>query len=188
MDSAHTHTAPSSTECSSPSGARRPISHRVASCCRVELHDASVNRSPQSFAQNPAEDRDAFPGAVDPSTTLLRLERDGELVGAINWFATHGTSLTNRNLLVSGDNKGYAAYHWERLVAGGDYLGSMTLVTAFAQTNAGDMSPNVPDATQGPTEDEYDNARIIGTRQFDAAHALATGAGTQITGGLETRL
>ena len=155
---------------------------------RGELHDASVNRSPQSFAQNPAEDRDAFPGAVDPSTTLLRLERDGELVGAINWFATHGTSLTNRNLLVSGDNKGYAAYHWERLVAGGDYLGDTSLITAFAQTNAGDMSPNVPDATQGPTDDEYENARIIGTRQFDAAHKLATSDGTEVTGGLETRL
>jgi neutral ceramidase len=155
---------------------------------RGELRDASVNRSPQSFAQNPAADRDVFPDAVDPTTTLLRLERDGELVGAINWFATHGTSLTNRNLLISGDNKGYAAYHWERLVAGGDYLSEPKLITAFAQTNSGDMSPNVPDATQGPTGDEYDNARLIGTRQFDAAHNLARSAGTEVTGGLATRL
>ncbi len=51
------------------------------------------------------------------------------------------------------------------------------------------MSPNVPGATpKGPTDDEYDNARIIGTRQFDAAHALATSTGTEVTGGLETRL
>ena len=155
---------------------------------RGELHDASVNRSPQSFAQNPQTDRDAFPGGVDPLTTLLRVERDGELVAAINWFATHGTSLTNRNTLVSGDNKGYAAYHWERVVAGSDYVGARGLVSAFAQTNAGDMSPNVPDATQGPTHDEFENARVIGTRQFEAAHALAAGNGVEVTGGLDTRL
>ena len=155
---------------------------------RGQLHDASVNRSPQSFAQNPDADRAVFPGGIDPTTTLLRLERDGQLVGVINWFATHGTSLTNRNLLISGDNKGYAAYHWERQVAGGDYLAETPLVAAFAQTNSGDMSPNVPDATQGPTDDEYENARIIGTRQFDAAHELASQAGHEIEGGLDTRL
>ena len=48
----------------------------------------------------------------------LRIERDGRLVGAINWFATHGTSMTNRNMLISGDNKGYAAYHWEHRAPG----------------------------------------------------------------------
>ena len=30
--------------------------------------------------------------------------------------------MTNRNRLVSADNKGYAAYHWEREVSGVDYL------------------------------------------------------------------
>jgi neutral ceramidase len=160
---------------------------------RGQLHAASVNRSPQSFARNPDQDRAVFPEAIDPTTTLLRLERDGALVGAINWFATHGTSLTNRNMLISGDNKGYAAYRWEREVGGVDYLqsngpGKRGLVTAFAQTNAGDMSPNVPDATQGPTDDEYENARVVGARQFDAAYALAADAGEEVTGGLDTRL
>ena len=138
------------------------------SIARGELHDASVNRSPQSFANNPEADRAVFPDAIDPTTTLLRIERDGRLVGAINWFATHGTSMTNRNMLISGDNKGYAAYHWERAAPG--------IVAAFAQTNAGDMSPNYPNATQGPTDDEFENTRIIGQRQYDAAHALATDA------------
>jgi neutral ceramidase len=150
------------------------------SLARGELHDASVNRSPQSFANNPDVDRAVFPGAIDPATTLLRIERDGRLVGAINWFATHGTSMTNRNLLISGDNKGYAAYHWERLSPG--------LVTAFAQTNAGDMSPNYPNATQGPTDDEFENTRIIGKRQYDAARALAEAAAEQVGPGLDTRL
>lgn len=118
-----------------------------------ELHDASVNRSPQAFERNP--DR-GHPDGIDPATTLLRLEREGRVVGVVNWFATHGTSLTNRNLLISGDNKGYRARLGGRGAVG----------AAFAQTNAGDVSPNVPNATQGPTDDEVENARVIGERQL----------------------
>ena len=147
---------------------------------RGELHDASVNRSPSAFALNPDADRAHFPDAVDPMSTVLRLERDGRPVGVVNWFATHGTSLDNRNLLISGDNKGYAAYHWESREPG--------LVAAFAQTNAGDMSPNVPDATRGPTDDDVENARIIGERQYDAARTLADGAAVEVEGGIDARL
>ncbi len=143
---------------------------------RGELHDASVNRSPQAFERNP--DRAHFPDGIDPQTTLLRLERDGRTVGVVNWFATHGTSLTNRNLLISGDNKGYAAWAWEDEAA---------LVAAFAQTNAGDLSPNLPDAVQGPTGDEVENTRIVGDRQLRAAQAL-TGSGEDLLGPLDVRL
>jgi neutral ceramidase len=154
---------------------------------RGQLHDASVNRSPLAFERNPDEDRTGFPHGIDPTTTLLRLERDGRLVGAVNWFATHGTSMTNRNTLISGDNKGYAAYRWEREVNRVDYLDEPRFVAAFAQTNAGDMSPNVPDATHGPTDDETENTRIIGTRQADAAQELAAVAGVELGGGLDSR-
>jgi len=156
-----------------------------------ELRDASVNRSPQSFARNPRSDRDAFPDGVDPQTTLLRIDRDGSTVGAINWFATHGTSMTNRNCLISGDNKGYAGYHWERLVHGVDYLapGQPEFIGAFAQTNAGDMSPNLNRGPgSGPTDDEFENTRLIGARQAHAAAALAAEAGQPVTGGLDVRM
>ncbi|HVV77451.1 MAG TPA: neutral/alkaline ceramidase [Mycobacteriales bacterium] len=158
---------------------------------RGELDNASVNRSPQSFARNPESDKSHFPNAIDPQTTLLRVERDGRVVGAINWFATHGTSMTNRNCLVSGDNKGYAAYHWERVVSGIDYLASTTpdFISAFAQTNTGDMSPNLNRRPgSGPTEDEFENTRIIGQRQADAAAALAAVEGTTVSGGVAARL
>ena len=147
---------------------------------RGELNDASVNRSPQSFALNPEADRKVFPSAVDPTSTVLRLERDGRVIGVVNWFATHGTSLTNRNTLISGDNKGYAATRWEHAEPG--------LVAAFAQSNSGDMSPNIPDATHGPTDDEVENARIIGERQYDVARDLAGSTGIEIEGGLDSRL
>ncbi|MCW2777864.1 MAG: alkaline ceramidase [Frankiales bacterium] len=149
---------------------------------RGELTGASVNRSPTAFARNPEADRQHFPDAVDPSTVLLRLEREGRLVGAVNWFATHGTSLSNRNTLLSGDNKGWASSTWEAL------LRDQGTVAAFAQTNAGDMSPNVPDATRGPTPDDVENTRLVGERQLDAALGLAGQAGRELAGGLDVRL
>jgi neutral ceramidase len=157
-----------------------------------ELHDASSNRSPTAFARNPEADRAVFPLGIDPQTTLLRFERDGRVTGAINWFATHGTSMTNTNQLISSDNKGYAAYHWERLVEGVDYLGdpaAVNFVAAFAQTNAGDMSPNLNHRPgSGPTEDEFENTRIIGKRQYEAAARLSTQQAPPAAGGVDYRL
>jgi neutral ceramidase len=160
-----------------------------------ELRDASDNRSPTAFDRNPADDRAAFPDRVDPQTTLVRVSRDGRPVGAINFFATHGTSMTNHNTLISGDNKGYAAYHWERVVEGADYLaGDPEFIAAFAQTNPGDMTPNlnrqhVPGRKEGlgPTTDEFENTRLIGRRQYDAAAGLLASA-TEIGDVIDARL
>ena len=170
--------------------AHADLAPATLSMAHGELHDASVNRSPSAFARNPEADRAWFPGGIDPQTTLLRIERGSRLVGAVNWFATHGTSMTNRNTLISGDNKGYAAYRWERLDAQVDYLADdrPDFVAAFAQTNAGDMSPNLNHGRgSGPTEDEFENTRIIGSRQTAAATDLVTAPGTELTGGLEAR-
>ena len=155
---------------------------------RGELRDASVNRSQDAFDLNPADDREHFPGSVDPMTTLLRIEREGELVGAINWFAVHNTSMTNRNRLISADNKGVAAMLWED-EGGNPRSSGAGLVTAFAQTNAGDISPNL-DLTpgKGPTEDDRENTRIIGTRQYEAAKALSALDGESLAPLLQSRM
>ncbi|MEU1980851.1 neutral/alkaline ceramidase [Nocardia sp. NPDC019395] len=155
-----------------------------------ELRDASVNRSRAAFDRNPREEKDFFPDAVDPQTTLLRIDRDGEPIGAVNWFATHCTSMSNRNTLISGDNKGYAAYHWEHVVEGVNYLADPDpdFVAAFAQTNAGDMSPNLdgrPGA--GPTGDEFENTRILGMRQYEVAAKLAAGYMPRMAGSIDYR-
>lgn len=154
-----------------------------------ELHGANVNRSRASFDRNPPGDRAFFPDAVDPQTTLLSIERHGRPVGAVNFFATHGTSMTNRNTLISSDNKGYAAYHWERLDHGADYLSDTqpAFISAFAQTNAGDMSPNL-DVGKGPTDDEFENTRLIGLRQYEAARNLLSGNRTPVHGTVDARL
>lgn len=158
-----------------------------------ELHDASVNRSRVAFERNPAEERAFFPEAIDPQTTLLRIARGGATVGAVNWFPTHNTSMTNQNHLISSDNKGYAGYYWERVVEGMDYLtdpaAAPKFVGAFAQTNAGDMSPNLNlHPGSGPTEDQFENTRIIGRRQYDAAAALAANGGSVVTGPIDSRV
>ncbi|MFC3964415.1 neutral/alkaline ceramidase [Nocardia jiangsuensis] len=143
---------------------------------RAELHDASVNRSRVAFERNPEPDRAEFPDAIDPAVTALALVRGGRRIGVITWFATHNTSMTNSNRLISSDNKGYAAYTFEHDRNGVRYLdGAPDFVAAFAQTNAGDMSPNLNlRPGSGPTEDEFDNTRILGERQYAAAErALA---------------
>ncbi|HEX7353704.1 MAG TPA: neutral/alkaline non-lysosomal ceramidase N-terminal domain-containing protein [Mycobacteriales bacterium] len=142
---------------------------------RGELHDANVNRSRESFERNPLPDKEFFPDAIDPQTTVLAFRRGGRLVGAIDFFATHGTSMTGDNRLVSADNKGYAGWYAERVAGGVDYLAPTPgdVVFAFANTNAGDMSPNLRGAPGlGPTDDDVANTRIIGRRQYDAAAAL----------------
>ncbi len=155
-----------------------------------ELHDASSNRSLAAFERNPVEDRAQFPGGIDPQTTVLAMKRKDDVVGVINWFPTHCTSMTNRNLLISSDNKGYAAYHWERLTEGIDYLDDVppSFISAFAQTNAGDMSPNLNHRPgSGPTEDQFDNTRIIGERQYESA-AAALKEAAPVEGPIDSRI
>ncbi|KAI8054281.1 ceramidase [Syncephalis plumigaleata] len=80
-----------------------------------ELLEASINRSPSSYEFNPAEERARYKYNTDKDMTLLRFnDASGKGIGMLNWFATHGTSMNNTNLLVSGDNKGYAAIKFEQ--------------------------------------------------------------------------
>ena len=76
-------------------------------------------------------------------------------------------------------------------VEGVDYLDPTPpgLVVAFAQTNAGDMSPNLNLAPgSGPTDDEFENTRLIGLRQCEAAMQLATGPGTPVDPVIDVRM
>ncbi|MFC9897109.1 neutral/alkaline ceramidase [Nocardia sp. NPDC127579] len=142
---------------------------------RGELHDASANRARVAFELNPPEDKAVFPNAIDPAVTVLRLRQGGVDVGAIAWFATHGTSLSDRYRLIAGENKGYASYRWEHDERGVRYHDDRPrFVAAFPQTNAGDMSPNLnltPWRPSGPTDDNHLNCALIGERQYQAARA-----------------
>ena len=152
------------------------------------LTGANVNRSIEPFANNPAADRARFPGAVDTRMSVLRFEQGGRPVGLLSFFATHGTSMTPHNHLISADNKGYAAHLVEDGVHGVDWARRGDFVAAFAQTNAGDMSPNLRNGgAQGPTDDEFENTRIIGKLQADKAQQLFDSATEELTGPIDAR-
>jgi len=156
---------------------------------RSELLDASVNRSRDAFDRNPIADRDYYPHGIDHWMRVLRITRAGLDVGAVNWFATHCASLTNENLLVSGDNKGAAAYFWESDAGVRHLDGVVPFVAAFPQTNSGDMSPNLAgEPGRGPTDDEFENTRIIGERQVAAARAAFESATTLPVGPIDSRI
>ena len=103
---------------------------------------ANVNRSPTSYLLNPRAERARYAGQgdTDRNMTLVRFvdAADGSDIGVLNWFAVHGTSMNNTNRLISGDNKGYAGYAWERAVNGATRdstaPGMGPFVAAFAAT------------------------------------------------------
>lgn len=75
-----------------------------------EILDAGVNRSPSAYLNNPASERAKYKYDVDKEMTLLKFVDDQwGPVGSFNWFATHGTSMSRTNELISGDNKGTAS-------------------------------------------------------------------------------
>ncbi|QTD46300.1 neutral/alkaline ceramidase [Ottowia testudinis] len=153
---------------------------------RSQLTNASAQRSATAFARNPVAERAAFAGQIDADMAVLRFERGGKAFGAVSFFAVHPTSLTSKNTLVSGDNKGYAAYYWEKLMQGTQYRGGKGFVGAFANTNAGDMTANLHlHPGSGPTEDEWENARIIGERQAQAA--ISTPMALSVSGPIDSR-
>ncbi|CAN6442957.1 unnamed protein product [Victoria cruziana] len=79
-----------------------------------ELLEASINRSPSAYLNNPPEERSKYEYDVDKDMTLLKFEDlEWGPVGSFNWFATHGTSMSRTNSLISGDNKGAAARFME---------------------------------------------------------------------------
>ncbi|KAL0911790.1 hypothetical protein M5K25_019954 [Dendrobium thyrsiflorum] len=81
---------------------------------RGELLDAGVNRSPSAYLNNPPEERKKYKYDVDKEMTLLKfVDKEWGPVGSFNWFATHGTSMSRTNSLISGDNKGAAARFME---------------------------------------------------------------------------
>lgn len=101
----------------------------------------SVNRSPYAYLQNPAEERARYTTDTDVDMTVLKFEdaANGQAMGILTWLPVHGTSLYQNNTLISGDNKGVAAYLLEESMK----PNNPAFVAGFSQANVGDTSPNV---------------------------------------------
>ncbi|XP_049850599.1 neutral ceramidase-like [Schistocerca gregaria] len=158
------------------------------------VEGVNANRSPASYCANPESERAQYKDNVDKEMVFLKFTQlsegsKGKEIGMISWFPVHGTSLNNTNTLISGDNKGYASYLMERDRNQGALPGKGPFVAAYAQCAEGDVTPNVkgafcsngeacdeitsacpwpsrPCRGVGPSEDQFENCRIIGYEQY----------------------
>ncbi len=103
--------------------------------------DGNINRSPYAYLQNPKDERARYTADVDKNLTLLKFERasDSQTLGILSWFPVHGTSLYQNNTLITGDNKGVAAY----LLEESEKASNPGFIAGFSQANVGDTSPNI---------------------------------------------
>lgn len=155
-----------------------------------EIDHASINRSPSSYLENPTVERALYNGDVDKTMTILAArDQNGGLKSFISWFPVHGTSMNETYKLVSGDNKGYAAHVWETQSEPG-FVSAFSISNAGdvspnvngprcsdtgAPCDGGKTS--CPDAKgnykiskciafgPGLNNDNFENTKIIGTRQ-----------------------
>ncbi|WAS90354.1 neutral/alkaline ceramidase [Nannocystis punicea] len=186
------------------------LDHGVVKIAQGPLQDANWNRSPQAYAENPDPERAAHEAEMmrDTNTamTVLRFERtgegelDGQPIGMLTWFSSHATSVSNQNRLVSGDHKGLASYLTEKHF-GADYTAPSPFVAAFAQSDAGDVSPSEVlvgepkntvvrpcDDSPDPDCDDLENAVVHGTWQHERALELFDEAGEHLRGPAAGRL
>ncbi|KAJ7496273.1 Neutral/alkaline nonlysosomal ceramidase [Mycena galericulata] len=139
---------------------------------RVE--QGSRNRSPTAYLANSAAERAMYTeesgyagwggegGDQEWGVSVLRFEEespDGR--GFLSFFAVHGTSIYENNTLVSGDNKGMAAYLYESSIEPRAMPGNSTYVAGFVQGAVGDTSPNTLGAFCESPGKPYDNQPCI---------------------------
>lgn len=110
----------------------------------VNITDANLSRSLYAYLANPEEERAMYNSSTDQTLTMLRFQRasDGLNMGVLTWYPVHGTSMYGNNTHVAGDNKGVAAYLFEKSMAS-DSSAADGFVAGFSQANVGDTTPNV---------------------------------------------
>lgn len=154
------------------------------------LSGASVNRSPGAFDLNPEELKSLFPNKVDETVTQIRVDlTDGTPLGLINFFGVHTTSVAAVNKLITPDNKGLAAWWFQDEMARKQPDGPR-FIAAFANTNAGDISPNV-DGFSFEKKDgilDYADMEKSAKKQYDKAVELFEKKGDAVVGGIDYRM
>ncbi|KAG5855430.1 hypothetical protein ANANG_G00048980 [Anguilla anguilla] len=173
-----------------------------------ELEDSNVNRSPHSYLNNPAEERNRYKSNTDKQMVVLKFtDLDGDGLGVLSWFAVHPVSMNYTNRMVSADNLGYASYLFEQEKNIGSLPGEGPFVAAFASSNLGDVSPNTRGpycvntgeacdyvnsscpiggtkmcVALGPGNDMFESTRIIGENVFKKAKELYGGPQQEVQG------
>jgi neutral ceramidase len=149
--------------------AHRNIQEASLSFAQGRVANASHNRSPTAYSANsPTLLKEyAQDGNTDPVMTLLKITSTDEsrrVLGAVNWFSVHATSMNNSNEMVSADNKGYSSWLLEKelnTLSSSDAKlyrpytddhnfiardAGKYIVVASSQAQEGDVSPNTEGA------------------------------------------
>lgn len=153
------------------------------------LDGVGGNRAPVAYNNNPAEERALYDGNTDKTFTLVKfVSKSGEELGMFNWYAVHPDSIGPNNHLITGDNKGWAAYLFEK-EKGSNYFSPKTFVAGFAQGNEGDVTPNFAFG-QAPSEVTFkankglENAVL---KQYGKAKELYDAATEELVGSIDYR-
>lgn len=146
-----------------------------------DVQNAGAQRSRVAYMQNPDAERQRYRADIDTEMTLLKFDTPAGPIGTLNWYPVHPTSMTFNNHLISSDHKGHAARSFERTRK------EKNFVAAFAQSNCGDVTPNLNLDNTGPGEDEFESTRIIAERQLRTALALFDEATRPLAPTLDTR-
>jgi neutral ceramidase len=131
-----------------------------------ETVPVAFNRSINAVKNNPEYSQSLFnlQNPIDRNMEILLVKRtNGDILGCLNFFGVHTTSVPNRNTSIHYDNKGVAAELWEKK--------HPNAIALYAQKPAGDVSPNYiyEQSTQemrGPYLDGIKNAEFNGELQF----------------------
>ena len=151
------------------------------------LLNCGQNRSLGAYERNPAEER-VNQQPTDQEMTVLKFvsSQDGRPLGVLTWYPIHPTSLGQNNRLISGDNKGYASYLFERAM-GTNVKDTDTFVAAFANSNCGDVSGNVAFGAPLGQPQDYEHMKLYGRLQFEKARELFDSASRALPGLVDYR-
>ena len=145
----------------------------------LEAHLADYGIDEPPGTGSVSQDPHGYAGTIDPAVDLLRVDRlvDGHTapIGVWTTFANHGTVDKENFSYFTADHQGAA----ERTLAdairqAAGLAGSATVVTAFANSDAGDQSSGL--TYSGPADAEY-----VGRREAQAMLVAWRDAGSHLT-------
>ncbi len=168
------------------------------------LSNASESRARTRFRLNPEITNPNLSNPFAPDdrdTEMLCLRFDeagGKEIGVLNWFPVHPVSFSQKNRLLTGDNKGLASYLFESekgTSLPGHFRPGRTgeFVAGFANSNEGDITANLwtnknawPAGVDKmwPANNTNDTLRVttIATRQYEKARELFNGPTSAVSG------
>lgn len=150
------------------------------------VEECGRNRSPLAYNNNPENERGLYQSNTDKEMLIIKfVKNNGKEIGCINWYAIHPTNRGNKNTLITGDNKGYASYLFEKEM-GTNILEQETFVAAFANSNCGDVSGNVKFGVPDLVHD-FIRMQEFGEKQYKKAKELYNRANEELRGSIDYR-